>query len=403
MLEEIFNFLEDPDDFLSVIGTCHRWNDIMAYKKTERLFAKVLPILQESNPFPLRTMLTARQINRKWKMGTDEQLELNPYGFQHQAYILEDTEQVTRLLTHANSLPQGANPFLGKYLGNISQDPGVYELFRQLIQQHGTPLKNILMGFTFNTFPHIELASILGGVPNVETLTILGYIQNLDAGGGADDHPLPPLPHLNSVGIIILGMPRENQEDTDDRFQRFVSYLLTAYGEQLSTFQCTKDMLTVDGIGELLPNITQPEFFIRRSTFNHNELQVLSHVGWRLHTLQISDFAIQLSPEFFVALNNFSETLEDLLIHVELEENFNADSLVIFPLLKKLELYINSELRSIPLGMKDKLMKLGGVAPNLEELDITLQNDTLCDVAWGMGMEVMSSLFKKLNWVKFHC
>ncbi|CAL8117700.1 unnamed protein product [Orchesella dallaii] len=396
MLEQIFNFLENPNDFLAVIGTCHRWHDIMAYRKTERLFGKVLPILLQDDLLPLRSMLTLRQIRTNWKEEVKIQLQQSPSRSRLiSKYNLEEAEQVNRLIAHARNLPQGGNPFLGNHLTITMDDPGAYDQILQLIQQHGTPLMSVVMHFISNNFPHIELASILGGIPNVEILSILGFIENWDVGDGVDTS-VPPLPFLNNLGVVMLGADLENQPN-DDRYQRLLSVLLTAYGEQLGTLRCSKELLRIGGISDLLLNLRRLDIFLpHRSTdtFTQNDFHVLSQVGWRLHTFTFWGCYIPLTVEFMAALNNFSTTLENLDIFIEVDEHFDPDLLASFPLLKILTLAINSELQSIPLGMKDKLMKLAGVAPNLEELSIILRNKAFCDVVW--DFTTMSFVFKKL-------
>ncbi|CAL8141483.1 unnamed protein product [Orchesella dallaii] len=396
MLEEIFNFLQDPNDFLGVVGTCNRWNDIMAYRKTERLFGKVLPVLLKSDLLPLRAMLNLRQVRKKWKQAAEFQLEEDPSRLESK-YDLEGTEQVNRLITHASNLPQGGNPFIGKHLSISMIDPGAYDSIHQLIQQHGAPLRTIMMSL----FSRIQFSSMLGGIPNLEKLTIFGFIQQWDAEDEADALPLPPLRRLNNLCISIYGVvPRGDQPD-DDRYLRLLSFLITAYGEQLTALKCPTQVLRVGRISNLLPNLRRLELFkahIITDTYTQPDLQSPSQVEWRLHTLSISGCYIPLTAELMAALNNFCATLENLKISIQLEESFNADSFVSFPCLKKLELGITSELRSIPLGMKDRLMTLVGVAPNLEELDINLRNGALCDLVW--SMEVMSNVinvFQKLN------
>ncbi|CAL8117704.1 unnamed protein product [Orchesella dallaii] len=401
MLEQIFNFLKDPNDFLSVIGTCHRWNDIMAYRKTERLFSKVLPILHQADLLPLRSMLPLRQICRKWKEEAEIQLKQSPSMSRlFSKYDLEETTRINRFITHSNELPEGGNPFLGKYLGMFMEDPEVYAPVLQLIRQHGTQLKNVMMAFMFHDGQDIELPSILRVIPNVEILCIVGFIEHLNVENATVASP--PLPLLNNLTVLLLEGPDENRNN-EDRCHRLISYLLTAYGQQLETLRCTEQLLRFDGMGILLVNLRQLHIYPHDiDALTQHDVQVLSQVEWRLQELFIRDFYIQLTSEFLAALNNFSGTLEDLEIWIQLDENFDPESFVSFPFLKKLKLRINSELRNIPSGMQEKLMKCAGVAPNLEELDITLQNDTLCDVAWGvMGIEVMSSFLKKLNLVKF--
>ncbi|CAL8101049.1 unnamed protein product [Orchesella dallaii] len=395
MLEEIFNFLKDPNDFLRVIGTCPRWNDIMSYRKTERLFGKVFPILLKYNLVPLRTMLTLRLISKKWKQEAELELEQDPSRLMRK-YNIGDAEQVNQLLIHATNLPQGCNPFIGKHLSITSGDPVAYDSMHQLIQQHGTHLKSIEMKF----FSKIQFASFLGGIPNVETLSIIGLMQQWETEDEADAPPLLPLLRLNNLGIAIYGAIHRDQND-DYRFLRLLSFLFTAYGQQLATLTCPKQLLRIGGISDLLPNLRQLELFmphISSDAYTQPDLQVLSQVEWRLHTLSIYEWNFPLTTEFMTALNNFSATLEDLKIFIQLEENFDPDSLASFPFLKKLYLGITSELRSIPLGMKYRLMKLGGVAPNLEELDINLRNEALCDIVW--SMEVMSNVFQNLNLIR---
>ncbi|CAL8141619.1 unnamed protein product [Orchesella dallaii] len=392
MLEEIFNFLHDPNDFLSVVGTCNRWNDIMAYRKTERLFGKVLPILLKSDLLPLRTMLTLRQISKTWKKEADFQLEEDPSKLELK-YGIPNAEQANRLIAHASNLPQGGNPFIGKCLSIYKGDPGSYDSIHQLIQQYGTPLRRITMVY----FSRIQFASVLGGIPNLEKLSIFGLIDEWDIEDEADALPLPTLLRLNNMGIRIFGEGPGDQVD-DDRYLRFHSFLLTAYGEQLTTLKCSKKLLRIGRISDLLPNLRRLELFKAHGlteTYTQPDLQVISQVEWRLHTLSISGCYIPLTAELMAALNNFCVTLEDLEISIELEENFDADSLVNFPCLKKLKLGISSELRSIPLKMKDRLIKLAGVAPNLEELDINLRNGAMCDVVW--SMELMRNVVQKLN------
>ncbi|CAL8117698.1 unnamed protein product [Orchesella dallaii] len=391
MLEEIFNFLQDPNDFLSVIGTCHRWNDLMSYRKTERLFGKVLPILLKPDLLTLRTMLTIRQISKKWKQEADFQLEEDPSRFE-QKYIIREAEQLNRLIIHATNLPQGGNPFIGKYLSIGRGDPGTNDSMQQLIQQHGTYLKSI----TMYCFSKIQFTTFLGGIPNVETLTIMGLMRQWHTDDEVDAPPLPPLRRLNNLGIAIYG-----DQNDDHRYLHLLSFLLTAYGEQLTTLRCAKQLLRIDRISDLLPNLTQLELFmphISSDAFTQLDFQVLSQVEWRLQTLSIYEWNFPLTTEFMTALNNFSATLEDLKLFIQVEETFDPAPLISFPFLKKLYLGITSELRSIPLGMKDRLMKLGGVAPNLEELDICPRNEALCDVVW--SMEVMSKVFQKLNLIR---
>ncbi|CAL8141551.1 unnamed protein product [Orchesella dallaii] len=386
-LEDIFNFLQDPNDFLSVAGTCNRWNDIMSYRKTERLFGKVLPILLKSDLLPLRTMLTLRQISKKWKQAVEFHLEEDPSRLESK-YDLEETEQVNRFITHANNLPQGGNPFIGKYLSISLRDPGAYDSIHQHIQQHGNLLKSITMSF----FSPIQFASMLGGIPNLEKLSIFDLIDAWDIEDEADALPLPPLLRLNNLCISIFA--NGVQADDDDRYQRLLSFLLTAYGEQLTTLKCPPKVLRVGGISNLLPNIRRLELIkelVFTDAYTQPDLQVLSQVEWRLHTLSISCCYIPMTAELMTALNNFCTKLEDLEISIQLEENFDTDSLVCFPCLKKLKLGITSELRSVPLAMKDRLMTLVGVVPNLEEFDVILQNNgTLCDVVW--SMEMMSNI-----------
>ncbi|CAL8117738.1 unnamed protein product [Orchesella dallaii] len=432
MLEEIFNFLQDPNDFLSVVGTCNRWNDIMSYRKTERLFGKVkwkyifmlsnqkyfkkinnrsfghvqtpvfiaqvLPILLKSDLLPLRTMLTLRQISKNWQQETGFQLEEDPSRLESK-YDLEETEQVNRFITHASNLPQGGNPFIGKYLSISLADPGAYDSIHQLIQQHGTPLRSIKMFF----FSRNQFASMLGYIPNLEKLSIVGLIDEWVIEDEADALPLPPLLRLNNLCISIFAVG--GQVDADDRYLRLLSFLLTAYGEQLSTLKCPPQVLRVGRISNLLPNIRRLELFkelIFTDAYTQPDLQVLSQVEWRLQTLSISGCYLPLTVELMTALNNFCAKLEDLEISIQLEENFDTDSLVCFPCLKKLKLGITSELRTIPLAMKDRLMTLVGVAPNLEELDIKLRNGAMCDVVW--SMEVMNNVadaFQKLKVFRF--
>ncbi|CAL8141613.1 unnamed protein product [Orchesella dallaii] len=399
MLEEIFNFLHDPNDFLSVVGTCNRWNDIMAYRKTERLFGKVLPILLKSDLLPLRTMLTLRQISKTWKQEAEFQLEKDPEdpgggrGFRVGLvlkYDIRGADRVNRLIAHASNLPQGGNPFIGKCLSISMGNPGLYDSIHELIHQYGTQLRRITMFY----FSRIQFASILGGIPNLEKLSIFGLIDEWDIEDEADALPLPTLLRLNNLCICVFGeVPWEQA-----RYLRLLSFLLTAYGEQLTTLKCPKQLLRIGRISDLLPNLRRLEVFKAHAltdTYTQPELQGLSQVEWRLHTLSISGCCIPFTAELMAALNNFCATLEDLEISIQLEENFDADSLVTFPRLKKLKLGISTELRSIPLRMKDRLIKLAGVAPNLEELDINLRNGALCDVVW--SMELMRNVVQELN------
>ncbi|CAL8111762.1 unnamed protein product [Orchesella dallaii] len=388
MLEEIFNFLQDPDDFLSVIGTCHRWNDLMSYRKTERLFGKVLPILLKSDLVPLRSMLTIRLISKNWKQAAEFQLEEDPSKLERK-YDVVGVERVNRFITHASNLPQGGNPFIGKHLMISALVPETYDSIHQLIQQHGTLLRSIEMYF----YTIIQFTSIVGAIPNLETLFIWGFIEVWDIEDEADAHPFPPLLRLNNLSLCLYG----TAQNDDDRTLRLLSLMLTAYGEQLTTLKCPKQLLRVGRIN-LLRNLRRLELIKANAltdTYTLPDFQVLSQVKWRLHTLSLSDCCIQFTAELMAALNNFCETLENLEISIELEENFDADSLASFPFLKKLDLGIASELRFIPLGMKDALIKLSGVSPNLEKLDICLRNGALSHVFW--NMEMMINVFRKLN------
>ncbi|CAL8138812.1 unnamed protein product [Orchesella dallaii] len=366
LLEEIFSKLEDVTDFQSVINTCPLWHDIMEYRKTARLFGKVLPILmkvkdQKTLHYPIKNMLLFRQVCKEWKLETDRQLALHHH--------FKRTETIQRFLTHASTLPEGINPILGNSVTFEIDAQRDFEPCLELIRRHGTYIKTIFLSFLIRNFPLNELQSALKFMPNLEWLIVKVHVENWIVG---DQAPvLPPLPLLTKVSLLTEDSypqagPNNNQ------LERFINSFVIEYGAQLQSLTCSPVLLRIESISNLLPNLTSLE--IKESPYisvTEDDLHTLSQADWALEFLTILCHGaptIECSTGLMTMLNSFSKTLVSLDLSFKLERSINPSELNVFPCLKNVTLRI--PVSPLPEEMKDRVNSLSVRCPNLKILRI---------------------------------
>ncbi|CAL8138840.1 unnamed protein product [Orchesella dallaii] len=375
---EILSKLTDVNDIQSAINTCPQWHDILEYRKTAMLFAKVLPIMIEKGSYcgSIENMLLLRQVSKDWKRETDRQLSLYPFGYflgdEGKGYHFSEVEEIQKFLTHASTFPDGANPILGNALSlSIADHEDMAPVFH-LIRQYGTYIKTISLGYGNDNFPLNQLQSLLNLLPNVEWLIICVRVENWNE---VEAPGLPPLPLLTKLTLEI--------EDSDDiigpnyieQRQLFIGSLVAAYGPQLESISCSPILLRVESISDLLPNLTSLEIDegYTYTSFTNEDVHTLTQSGWELKCLQIGRFGkspIQCSTELMGMLNNFSETLVTLDLSLQLDRWIDPSRLLVFPCLEIVKLRVSSTFDVLPEWMKDWLSTFSVVCPNLKKLKI---------------------------------
>ncbi|CAL8138832.1 unnamed protein product [Orchesella dallaii] len=381
LLEQIFSWLEDVNDFQSVINTCPLWHDIMEYRKAENLFAQVLPILMEKEirihhrPYPLNNFATFRQVCKKWKQETDRLLALYRFEtFDCKAYRFYGAQTMQRFLTHASALPEGINPILGNWVSFTGVDERDFGLCMQLIRGYGTYIKSIHLGshIHVNRFPFHELQLALTFLPNLEYLYANAYVEDWTV--GYQVLALPPLPLLKELFLLTeITMPWSTPDYR--RHQQLTDSFVTAYGPHLEILTCSPLLLRLESISDRLPNLTSLEIEgMRGMSITLDDIHTLSRADWKLQYLEIASFGaptIQCSTALMEMLNNFRATLVSLYLSIQLEESLEPSDLNVFPCLKRVSLRVNSTFSVFPEDLRDRLNLFSVVCPNLKILYIT--------------------------------
>ncbi|CAL8138836.1 unnamed protein product [Orchesella dallaii] len=380
LLEQIFSWLEDGKDFQSVINTCPLWHDIMEYRKAEKLFAQVLPILmeEETRRYPLNNMLALRQVCKEWKQETDRQLALaRPDRFDERfdsdAYSFYGAEKMQRFLMHASALPDGINPILGNFVSFIGVEQQHFGLCMQLIRGYGTYIKSIDLGAYTDRFPIHELQLALTFLPNLEYMFVNTYVEDWTV--GYQVLTLPPLPLLKDLCLQTqLPWPCWSRADYL-RHQQLIDSFVTAYGPHLESLSCCPLLLRLESISDRLPNLTSLEIEgMRRVSFTEEDIHTLSQANCQLQRLVICSFGaptIQCSTALMEMLNNFSETLVSLHISIQLERSLEPSDLNVFPNLERVSLRVSSTFSVFLAAMRNRLNLFSAVCPNLKSFRIT--------------------------------
>ncbi|CAL8138934.1 unnamed protein product [Orchesella dallaii] len=398
MLEEIFNYLTDPQDFQAVLNTCPLWHDIMAYRKVERLLGKVFPLVFEhTTSIPLESMLCIRETSRKWKELAETELAYNTSRFRHPKYNFQTEEELEEFRTFATSLPRGSNPFAFRNMEITFNNEGAYIFFLEIIQKWGDQLKSIDIRATGLGFPQNELVSHLALLPNLKSLEIAGIPENWDVEAGGTT-PFPPLPQLTSLKLFRVGLDN-GIAAVERQFQHQISSFITAYGNQLEILACPLHLLRIEDIENQLPKL----YFLMLqlsvwNTFNEEDFQVLAKIKWPLCALMIHGHPVELSKEFCGMVSEFRGTLYNLILEVVLEEEDDIDtsSLEIFHYVKLVYLRITSSHRRIPSGIKKKLGQFGEFFPNLKKIQLYLiGSETFADEV-DLDVGIVSNIFPEL-------
>ncbi|CAL8138936.1 unnamed protein product [Orchesella dallaii] len=381
MLEEIFNYLTDPQDFQAVLNTCPSWHDIMAYRKTERLIAEVFPLVfKDTTSIPLESMLRIRETSRKWKELAETGLAHNTSRFRHPKYNFRTAEELEAFRTFATSLPRGSNPFAFRNMEIMWINEAAYVSFLEIIQEWGDQLKSIDIRATGLGFPQNELVSHLALLPNLKSLEIAGIPENWDVETG-ETTPFPPLPQLTNLKLTRVDRYNGNAA-ADQKFQHQISSFITAYGNQLEYLTCHTQLLRIEDIENQLPKLSFLLLWLSdNNTFNAEDFQVLAKVKWPLSTLDIFGYPpVKLSREFCGMISYFKDTLKHFALDFVLEEDIDTSSLEICPALKTVVLFITSSHRRIPTGIKNKVGQLGKFFPNLKKIGLHLfSTETFAD------------------------